>query len=193
MNNSINIIAGYAKGLQLNIPKGDAVRPTSVRARKALFDSIGDFQDMKVLDVFSGVGALGLEAASRGANSIIFIEKEPQHCKFIKKNIDSIMNKNSKCQFKTYCVDALNINRWINNLINWTPDYIFCDPPYPISKQCFEIIAENKEFAQIAKDSLLYWELPDKKGEQFMGVSKYWRPIQMRAFGKTKYFILKTI
>ncbi len=193
MNNSLNIIAGYAKGVKLDIPNGDAVRPTSVRARKAMFDSLGDLRDVQILDLFSGVGSLGLEAASRGASHIVFVEKEPKHCSFIKKNIKKVSAYNSDCKYQTYCSDALNIKRWLNNLYNFKPKYIFCDPPYPISKKCFEIIAEDEDFAQFAKNSSLYWELPDRKGESFICVSKYWKPTQMRSFGKTNYIILNRI
>ena len=74
----MNIISGKARRILLTVPKGMAVRPTSVRARKALFDSLGDFSGANVVDLFSGSGSLGLEAASRGAAKVVMVENLPQ-------------------------------------------------------------------------------------------------------------------
>ena len=61
----MNIIAGLARGVELRVPPGIPVRPTTGRVRKALFDSLGDLSDCHVLDLFSGSGALALESLSR--------------------------------------------------------------------------------------------------------------------------------
>ena len=70
----MNIIAGIARGVELSVPDTMQVRPTSGRARKALFDSLGDFSGLHILDLFSGSGALALESASRGAAAITMLE-----------------------------------------------------------------------------------------------------------------------
>ena len=71
----MNIISGIARGVKLEVPKGLEVRPTAARARKSLFDSVRVFKNLTIVDLFSGVGALGLEAASRGAKRSLFCGK----------------------------------------------------------------------------------------------------------------------
>ena len=68
----MEIISGLARGVQLTVPPGETVRPTAARARKALFDSLGDLAGTRVADLCAGAGGLGLEAASRGAAEAVF-------------------------------------------------------------------------------------------------------------------------
>ena len=70
----MQIIAGKARGLELETAPTMEVRPTLARARKALFDSMGDWTDGVILDLCAGSGALGLEAASRGSSDILMVE-----------------------------------------------------------------------------------------------------------------------
>ena len=72
----MEIVAGTARGLILTSPgENDEVRPTSVRARRAFFDSLGDLKGNVFADIFAGSGAMGLEAASRGAEKVFFFEQ----------------------------------------------------------------------------------------------------------------------
>ena len=87
----MRIVGGKLRGLKLETPEGQDVRPTLDRARETLFNilvhsswgegGLSPIQDAKVLDVFAGTGALGLEALSRGAASVTFIEKQPHSLK----------------------------------------------------------------------------------------------------------------
>ena len=84
----MRIISGYARGLRLKSPQGQAIRPTSDRAREALFNIIGHrIQDAVVLDLFAGTGALGLEALSRGARHVTFVDNSPDALVLITKNL----------------------------------------------------------------------------------------------------------
>jgi 16S rRNA (guanine966-N2)-methyltransferase len=93
---AIRIIGGTYKGRKLDVPEGGNVRPTSDRAREALFNilSHGDYRTeagpmpmgAKVLDIFAGSGALGLEALSRGADHVAFLEQDPASLKLIRRN-----------------------------------------------------------------------------------------------------------
>ena len=71
----MNVISGIAKGIVLETPKGLSVRPTAARAKKSLFDSYRNWTGKTVVDLFAGTGAFGIEAASRGAANVYFIEK----------------------------------------------------------------------------------------------------------------------
>ncbi|MCH2393486.1 16S rRNA (guanine(966)-N(2))-methyltransferase RsmD [Oceanibaculum sp.] len=89
----MRIVAGRHRGARLEAPPGDATRPTSDRARQALFDTLTggrfdiDLNDSVVLDLFAGTGALGLEALSRGAGRAIFVEKDRTALAVLNRNI----------------------------------------------------------------------------------------------------------
>jgi 16S rRNA (guanine966-N2)-methyltransferase len=87
------IIAGEARGRRLQVPVGDLTRPTSDRAREGLFSSLqslGDVEGARVLDLYAGSGALGLEALSRGAASATLVEDDPSALIAIRDNIATV-------------------------------------------------------------------------------------------------------
>lgn len=87
----MRIIAGSARGQPLATPRGDATRPTSDRVREAIFSSLGDrVREATVLDLFAGSGALGLEAASRGARSVTFVEQARPALQVIGRNVEQV-------------------------------------------------------------------------------------------------------
>jgi len=84
----LRIISGSAKGLRLKSPYGRTIRPTSDRAKEALFSIIGNrIQKANVLDLFAGTGALGIEALSRGANHVTFVDNSPESLSIVKRNL----------------------------------------------------------------------------------------------------------
>jgi len=88
----MRIIAGQHRGRRLEEFPGDAVRPTSDRAREALFSMLNSRQallDAAVLDLFCGTGALGLEALSRGAAHVTFVDKDPEALAITKRNVQA--------------------------------------------------------------------------------------------------------
>ena len=72
----MRVIAGSLGGRRLKAPAGRDTRPTSGRVREALFAMLGDLDGERVLDLFAGTGALGIEALSRGASSAVFVERD---------------------------------------------------------------------------------------------------------------------
>ncbi|MEY2555620.1 MAG: rRNA (guanine966-N2)-methyltransferase, partial [Verrucomicrobiota bacterium] len=83
----MRVIAGRAGGIRLMSPK-NGVRPTMDRVKAAIFSSLGELLiDARVLDLFAGTGALGIEALSRGANSALFIEADRQSILAVEKNL----------------------------------------------------------------------------------------------------------
>ena len=86
----MRIIAGEFRGRELTTAAGGTTRPTAARAREALFSILADVSDTRVLDLYAGSGALGLEALSRGAEQLVLVEssKAAQHA--IRSNIDSL-------------------------------------------------------------------------------------------------------
>jgi 16S rRNA (guanine966-N2)-methyltransferase len=89
---SVRVIAGRSKGRTLRAPPGP-VRPTSDRVREAIFDVLGsllDFEGISVVDLFAGTGAMGIEALSRGASSVVFVERDRLALESVRKNLVSV-------------------------------------------------------------------------------------------------------
>jgi 16S rRNA (guanine966-N2)-methyltransferase len=86
----MRVSAGTHRGRRLRAPRGAATRPTSDRVREAIFSIIGDCTDLRVLDLFAGSGAMGIEALSRGARSVTFIEGAPEAAACIRANLAAL-------------------------------------------------------------------------------------------------------
>ena len=87
----MRIVAGTARGRRLVAPAGDAVRPTTDRVREALFNSLGSLdvvRDATVIDLFAGSGALGIEALSRGAAHVTFVDQAPEALRAVRENLE---------------------------------------------------------------------------------------------------------
>lgn len=119
----MRIIAGEFGSRRLVVPSGDAVRPTSDRAREALFAALGDVSDARVLDLFAGSGALGLEALSRGADHAVFCERSPRALAALEANI-ATLGVEGRCTVVRG--DALRRLDVLGDAF----DVILLDPPY---------------------------------------------------------------
>ena len=86
----MRIIAGTHRGARIAAPKGLATRPTGDRVREAAFNLIGPVDDARVLDLFAGSGAMGLEALSRGAASCVFVERDREAARVIQSNLEKV-------------------------------------------------------------------------------------------------------
>ncbi len=123
----VRIISGECKGRRLRVPKGRAVRPTSDRAKETLFDILGDrIQGCRFLDLYSGTGSVGLEAASRGAAAVVLVESDTQAWRTIGENLDHC-GLQDKCDlWRSDAADCLG--RLASEERRF--DLIFLDPPY---------------------------------------------------------------
>ena len=123
----MRIVAGKNKGNILKSPKDLSVRPTSEKVREAVFDILGtSVEETCFLDLFAGTGAVGIEALSRGAKKVIFIEKEQKCIKIIKENLEKTDNSQNAIVYKIDFMSGLKLLARKNYLL----DYIFLDPPY---------------------------------------------------------------
>ena len=86
----MRIIAGSRKGHRIAAPKGVDTRPTADRVREAAFNLVGPVEDMAVLDLFAGSGAMGIEALSRGATRAVFVESDRAASKAIERNLEKL-------------------------------------------------------------------------------------------------------
>ena len=122
------IIAGTAGGRRLETPKGDRTRPTSDRVREALFSAIeswaGSLQGLRVLDLYAGSGAIGLEAWSRGAEAVTLVESDRRTADLIRRNADLI---GCRADVRPAAVAAA-----LAAAPTAPYDLVFSDPPYPL-------------------------------------------------------------
>jgi 16S rRNA (guanine966-N2)-methyltransferase len=86
----VRIIAGTRKGARIFAPRGTATRPTADRVREAAFNLIGPLDGATVIDLYAGSGAMGLEALSRGAERVVFVETDRQALAAIERNLDKL-------------------------------------------------------------------------------------------------------
>lgn len=125
----MRIIAGKYRGKQLKVPKGDATRPTTDRVKESIFNllfSRMEWENARVLDLFSGTGALGLEAISRGAKEIVSIETNRTALECAKQNAANL-GVEKQCWFQLS--EAVGfIKRYKGQPFN----VIFADPPYEL-------------------------------------------------------------
>jgi 16S rRNA (guanine966-N2)-methyltransferase len=122
----MRIIAGEWRSRQIVAPKGDTTRPTADRTRETLFSMLtsrlGSFDELLVLDLFAGSGALGLEALSRGAAHCIFVEQDPAALTALDKNI-ATLGGHGRCEVRRTSVMSLG------HAIR-AADLILSDAPY---------------------------------------------------------------
>ncbi len=125
---SIRIIAGQFKGRRIPTLPGPTTRPTSQRAREALFSILGSqVQGATILDLFAGTGAIGLEALSRGAAKVLFVEHHPD----AGVGIEHLLSQFDICSSSRVLVEDVSLAIQNPILVGWRPfDMIFMDPPY---------------------------------------------------------------
>ena len=187
----MRIIGGKYKGLKLIPPDGSKIRPTSDRLKESLFSIISskkyvtNIESCNVLDICSGTGSLGIEALSRGAISVYFID--------IDHNSINLVNKN---------ISKLNINEQINNNIKIIKDeatkalknikkifqIILIDPPYNtnITEKC---LFKLKEFNLINQDSYIFAESSKTETLNYEG----YEILDIKKYGNSKLTILKLL
>ncbi len=136
----MRIIAGQAGGIRLHSLKGSSTRPTLDRVKEDVFNILGGvIAGCRGLDLFAGFGGLGLEALSRGAESMVFVEKNYRNTAIIRKNI-------KLCRFaeqaEVVCADVVMFLEKAENSF----DLIFLDPPYQQGylERVFTLIARKK-------------------------------------------------
>ncbi len=127
----MRVVGGESRGRRLSAPVGDHVRPTSDRVREAIFDilfSLGGVEGLRVADLFAGTGALGIEALSRGAASVTFIDRDPLSVTAIRENLVSAGMGGAESDGDATVVRA-DVDSWVASTASQF-DLVLCDPPY---------------------------------------------------------------
>ena len=131
----MRIIAGTHRGARIAAPKGLGTRPTGDRVREAAFNLIGPVDGASVLDLFAGSGALGLEALSRGAASVTFVESDRAACRTIAENLEKLKLTGAR----VVCADAV----WTLRQDTRTYDLVLVDAPYETWEELEPKLAEH--------------------------------------------------
>jgi 16S rRNA (guanine966-N2)-methyltransferase len=138
----VRVVAGELGGRRLAAPPGGGTRPTADRVREALFSMLGDVSGLRVLDLFAGSGALGIEALSRGAAAAVFVERNRKAAAVARQNLESL-----GLQAPVLEGDALTVLAHAGDPY----DLVFVDPPYdsapllagPLAERLPGVLSEN--------------------------------------------------
>jgi 16S rRNA (guanine966-N2)-methyltransferase len=156
------VIAGAAGGRRLRVPPGQGTRPTSDRAREGLFASLvsefGDLSRLRVLDLYAGSGAVGLEALSRGAARVLLVESDPRAAAVIKANIGAVDLPGA----------ALAADR-VERLLGRPPeggryDLVFADPPYAVTGEAVARVLTQLSAGWLSAGALVVVERATRSG-----------------------------
>ena len=179
----MRITGGVYRGRIIKVPDGLEVRPTQDRVREALFNIIqNEIRGARFLDVFAGSGAVGLEALSRGAASVVFVERSARHIAFIRSNSEMLESVPEIIQADAY--------RYLAGFSGQPFDIVYADPPYALGEeQGFETVLGNLAERNVLKPGGLFIaettfrikaeDLPD------------WDLCRDREYGKTRLVIWK--
>ena len=124
---SMRVIAGSHRGRRLSGPEGNALRPTSDKVRGALFSILGtQISGSRFLDLYAGTGAVGIEALSRGASAVTFVESDPKAVQLLRKNLMTCQLLDRSQVWTERTASFLDHkDRW-----GGPYDVLFADPPY---------------------------------------------------------------
>ena len=184
----MRIIAGIAKGMTLVVPRM-GVRPTADRIRGAIFSSLGErVVGARVLDLFAGTGGLGLEAASRGAESVIFVECERSALECLDKNTQTFQrNREVTCALSVARIAVdIQIQRLVSSGETFT--LIFADPPYGAMAQ--ELLRDETLPRLLATEGLLVLESAKRDA---LTVDAPWERVRGSAYGDTQVNFLRRV
>jgi 16S rRNA (guanine966-N2)-methyltransferase len=133
---SIRIIGGSRRGQRLRVPPAGEVRPTGDRVREAVFDALGPVEDLTVLDLFAGSGALGFEALSRGARTATFVDDDPRVLGVLRDNARALAFAAAAEVLKCDYQDALAVFAARGRSF----DLLFVDPPYRMLSEVMGVL-----------------------------------------------------
>ncbi|GAA5011476.1 16S rRNA (guanine(966)-N(2))-methyltransferase RsmD [Kitasatospora paranensis] len=175
------VIAGTAGGRRLAVPPGRATRPTSDKAREAMFSTLaalrGTVHGARMLDLFGGSGAVGLEALSRGAEHVLLVESDASAARIIRENVRTLGLPGAE-------VRADRAERVIAGPAPAVPyDLVFLDPPYAVTDdEVREMLITLRAGGWIAADVLVTVERSTRGGE--FGWPEGFEALRSRRYGE---------
>jgi 16S rRNA (guanine966-N2)-methyltransferase len=183
----LRIIAGVAKGRNLGTV-AQATRPTSDRAREGLFSSLasefGSFEGLRVLDLFSGSGAIGLESLSRGAALVHVVESDDQAIKTIEANYELVKKSNPEGKLQIF---GMSVERFLDDQPKENYHLVYIDPPYEFSNQNVEdILSKLHDNNFLNNDAFIAVER-NTRMDQFIWPDAF-IPVRERNYGQVSIY-----
>lgn len=169
----MKVLSGRDNGRRIEAPAGRAVRPTSARVRRSLFDMVEsrfDLRECVVFDLFAGTGALGIEALSRGAPQAVFVDIRPESINVIRRNLATLRLE------ARASVTRMDVLQYVQR--PWGPldsnqlRLIFCDPPYDFDRW-EAVLAHVPEGVVIVESN------------REIHVAPRWECLKMKSYGDT--------
>ena len=183
----MRVIAGSAGGIRLAVAKR-GVRPTMDRVKAAIFSSLGDsVAGARVLDLFAGSGALGIEALSRGASSALFVEEDRQSVEIIERNLAKTKLKGPVRQ-----QDVFDFLSHVPG--EETFQIILADPPYEKTKDgesYSEKLVTNETLSRLMRSGGVF--VLEKRPNEILPEMKLWRIVRRKTYGATEVLFLSVI
>lgn len=176
---TLRIIGGAWRGRKLRFPASAAIRPTPDRVRETLFNWLGSHtQAARCLDLFAGSGALGLEALSRGAAHVTFVEQDEAAARELRARLaewqagDAVVKRMDALRYLTDAPTAF--------------DLVFLDPPF--ASELVSQAAQRLEAGWLAPGALIYVECPSRARLPALPAS--WQPLKAKQAGEVGYHLL---
>lgn len=181
----MRITGGILCGRRIAVPK-KGVRPTKDRVRESLFAMLSDnLRDARVLDIFAGSGSLGLEAVSRGAKEVCWVERDRRTFQTLKQNVN-LLTADQACTCRCVCNEAL---RFIKAASPDSYSLVFADPPYGdnIEDLLENILSALDKSGCIAQGGMVIYEMGSSKQVK---LSSPWRVLRDKKWGETRVLII---
>ena len=154
----MRVIAGLHRGRRLLGPRGQAIRPTSDRVKEALFSILGErTTGARVLDLYAGTGSIDIEALSRGASHVTFVETDREALRLVRSNLQ-------QCGMEAVAnICACQVAQFFRRGTQWAGPYdiVFCDPPYRLTPEVLSL-AGNWQPGWLADDAIVVIEHSNK-------------------------------
>jgi 16S rRNA (guanine966-N2)-methyltransferase len=180
--NSVRIIAGMWRGRRINFPDIPGLRPTPDRVRETLFNWLQhSIADIRCLDLFAGSGALGLEALSRGASEVVFVEQDPAAARALQEQLVrfAAVGKGQVLQ--------MGAARYLRNTAN-PFDVVFLDPPFKTNALA-EYVPMLAEGNWIKPGGLVYLE--NERAAGTPALPPQWELLQSKSAGEVGYHLAR--
>lgn len=179
MTGKVRIIAGQWRHRLLRVPDVAGLRPTPDRVRETLFNWLtGAIEGARCLDLYAGSGALGFEAASRGAERVLLVERD-------QKAVACMRQTASELDAERVEIVHADVRHWMHG--DATPfDIVFLDPPYG-SENLGELCARLEEHAWLAPGALVYLET--RASPQSIDLPSGWQFLRRQKAGQVRYHL----
>lgn len=174
------VVAGVAGGRRLAVPPGSGTRPTSDRAREALFSTLealrGPLAGARVLDLYAGSGAVGLEALSRGAAAALLVEADARAARTVRENVRALGLPGAR-------VEAAKVERVLSAGAQDPFDVVFADPPYAVTDaEVARVLAALRDQGWLAPGAVVAFERASRGPE--LAWPEGYQPLRSRRYGE---------